>query len=85
MRVPVQSGWLFRWLMVAAAWRITLPLAVAQQTDSSAVEKRYQELFAKRDYAAALAEAQKLEADAKAQFGDQHLTTARALDMQAEV
>ncbi len=84
MRVPVRSGWLFRWLLVAAALWITLPLA-AQQTDLSAVEKRYQELFAKRDYAAALAEAQKLEADAKAQFGDQHLTTARAHDMQAEV
>ena len=59
MRVRVQSGWLFRWLIVAAALWITVPLAAAQQTNSSAAEQRYSELVAKRDYAGALAEAQK--------------------------
>ena len=75
---------LLRWGTVVVALWATIPLAAAQQ-GAPAAEKRYHELIAARDFAGALAEAQRLERTAKAQFGEQHLSTARALALQADV
>ena len=65
-------------------WAALAP-AAAQQPDIAAIEKRARELLAARDYPAALAEAQKLEAAAAAQGGAQGANQARALDLQADV
>jgi hypothetical protein len=65
-------------------WAALAP-ATAQQPDPVAIEKRVRELLAARDYPAALAEAQKLEAAAAAQGGAQGANHARALDLQADM
>ena len=82
MRRPAIS-WLgpFVALMLWAA----LAPATAQQPDPAAIEKRARELLASRDYPAALAEAQKLEAAAAAHVGAQGANHARALDLRADV
>ena len=55
----------------------TLAPAVAEPTDARF--KRFNELYKAGDYAAALVEAQKHEAEVKAQFGTNHADYARAL------
>src|SRR5262245_61453064 len=55
---------------------LALAPASAQQVDSY---KRFQEYYRTGNYAAALIEAQKLEADAKARFGTNHTSYAAAL------
>jgi len=62
-----------RWLSALVAFAATLALAMgsepgpamAQQFDIAAAQKRFQDLYAAGDYAAAFAEAQKTEAAAR--------------------
>jgi CHAT domain-containing protein/tetratricopeptide (TPR) repeat protein len=60
-------------------------LAVAQKGDIAAIYQRFQELYAAGNYPAALAEAQKFEAAAKAQFGTNHWMYGGALGAFAAV
>jgi CHAT domain-containing protein/tetratricopeptide (TPR) repeat protein len=69
-------------LVLAACWGA---LGFAQQGDIGALQKRFRELFAAGDYAAALMEAQKLEAAVKERFGTQHERYADVLVAQANV
>ena len=65
MRSRWRSG-LVAFLVVAVIAMASAPLrAVAQPIDVAAAQKRFQDLYAAGDYAAALAEAQKTEAAAK--------------------
>src|SRR5262245_60735510 len=77
---------------MAVGWRIRMPAfllalalsmaaapAGAQTGDIAAIQKSYNQLFAAGDYAAALVEAQKLEALAKQRFGTEHAVYATAL------
>jgi tetratricopeptide (TPR) repeat protein len=57
----------------------------AQQPDIGALTKRFQELYAARDYAAALVEARKLEVATKARFGIEHVNYAGAVEKLASV
>jgi CHAT domain-containing protein len=59
--------------------------AAAQQSEAAAIYKRYGEVFAAGDYAAALIEAQKYEAAVKAQWGVNHTNYAAALGNIANV
>jgi tetratricopeptide (TPR) repeat protein len=59
--------------------------AAAQQGDLNAIVKRYDEFFAARNYAAALAEAQKFEAVVKARYGVNHALYGPALRLRAKV
>src|SRR5215471_812741 len=61
------------------------PAPAATQPDLQGIAKRYQEYFAAKNYAAALAEAQKLEAAASARFGTDHSWYAAALSRKAHV
>ena len=54
--------------------------AGAQQSDLQAIYKRYQEYYQAGNYAAAVVEAQKLEAVAKGRFGTSHTSYAAALN-----
>jgi tetratricopeptide (TPR) repeat protein len=58
---------------------IALTPAVTQQDDLNAILKHLNELYSAGDYPAALVEAQKLEAGAKARFGVNHVNYAVAL------
>src|SRR5579871_1363521 len=58
----------------------TLAPAMAQRSDFNAMHTRVQELFAGGNYTAALVEAQKFEAAAKAQLGTNHTNYALALN-----
>ena len=67
----------FRWRSAIAAVVVALAIsaaasAAAQQADIGAIEKRYNDFYAAQNYAAALIEAQKLEAAVKAKFGTNH-------------
>src|SRR6478609_8671064 len=65
MRSRWHSG-LVAFLVLAVTAMASAPLrAVAQSIDVAAAQKRFQDLYAAGDYAAALAEAQKTEAAAK--------------------
>ena len=56
-------------MLALALGVIALPPASAQQTDIAASQKRFNDLYAKGNYPAALLEAQKLESLVKAQLG----------------
>ena len=64
---------------------IAMAPAAAQQGDLDATFKRYNELYAAGNYAAALVEAQKFEAGVKARFGVNHANYALALSSLARV
>jgi tetratricopeptide (TPR) repeat protein len=53
--------------------------AAAQQGDLDAIQKRFSDLYAAGNYAAALVEAQKLEVGVKARFGANHANYGSAL------
>ena len=57
----------------------TLAPAAAQQADIDSTYKQFQKLYAARDFAGALIEAQRLEAGIKAQFGANSTNYAAAL------
>ena len=59
---------------------IAMAPAAAQQGDLDAIFKRFNELYAAGNYPAALVEAQKLEAMAKARFGVNHAKYGSALN-----
>ena len=59
---------------------IAMGPAVAQHVDVAAIYKRWQELFEGGNYPAALVEAQRYEAEVKAQFGINHPNYATSLD-----
>lgn len=59
--------------------------ASGQQTDLMAINQKFQELYAAGNYLAALAEAQKLEAAVKVQFGTNHPNYAIALHTLGQV
>jgi tetratricopeptide (TPR) repeat protein len=61
------------------------PLRPPKGDDLAAIHKRFQDLYAARNYAAALAEAQKYEAAVKAQFGTSHPNHGLALNELANV
>lgn len=64
-------------IVVAMAW---LPLsAKAQQTDTNAIFKAFQDSYARGNYPAAEVEAQKYAEAVKAQFGTSHAAYAAAL------
>src|SRR5262245_60614213 len=83
---------------MAVGWRIGMPAfllalalsmaaapAGAQTGDIAAIQKSYNQLFAAGEYAAALVEAQKLEALAKERFGNEHAVYATAIQYLAVV
>ena len=59
---------------------IAMGPAVAQHVDVAAIYKRWQELFEGGNYPAALVEAQRYEAEVKAQFGINHPNYATSLN-----
>jgi CHAT domain-containing protein/Flp pilus assembly protein TadD len=61
----------------------TAPLPASAQADLEAYVKRYDELFQAGNYDAALGEARKFEAAARARYGTQHESYAGALFLQA--
>ena len=77
-----------RWRSVPATLLLmlllaTAPLPAAAQTDLEVYVNRYDELFQAGNYDAALAEARKFEAAARARYGTQHESYAGALYLQA--
>jgi CHAT domain-containing protein len=70
--------------MLALAVGLAIP-ASAQQADIGVIYKRFSELYAAGNYAAALVEAQKYEAAVKTQFGANHTNYASALNNLAVV
>ena len=64
---------------------IPAPAAFAKAGDPDAIFKRYKAFYAAGNFAAALVEAQKLEAAFKAQFGNGHPNYAHALTHVANV
>ena len=83
-RSLVSAGLICLWVATSAACPAT-----AQEPDMNAVMQRdikaIEELLVKGDHAAALVEAQKLEAAARAQFGINHTSYAYALSVLATV
>src|SRR5262249_3729263 len=83
-RSLVCAGLVCLWVGISAACP-----ASAQEPDMNAIMqpevKAVLELLERRDYAAALVEAQKFEAAAKAQFGVNHTSYAYALSVVATV
>src|SRR5215475_3470140 len=69
---------------LAAAYLALAP-ALAQQADPQVIFKRFQESYQAHNYAAALVEAQKLEAVVKSRFGTSHTNYATALNSLAIV
>jgi tetratricopeptide (TPR) repeat protein len=67
-----------------AAYLVLVP-AGAQQSDPQAIYKRFQEYYQAGNYAAAVVEAQKLEAVVKGRFGTNHTNYATALNNLARV
>src|SRR5580658_6498291 len=70
---------------LALAVCTVLAPALAQQADLNAILKSLQESYARGDYAAAEAEAQKLEQAVKARFGTNHPNYAVSLNNLANV
>src|SRR5262245_27359426 len=71
-------------MAIVLALAFSVP-ATAQQPSLDAIEKRYQEFQKAGNHEAALEEARKLEAAAKARFGTEHGWYAGALSRQAHV
>jgi CHAT domain-containing protein/Tfp pilus assembly protein PilF len=69
----------FRWAMLLALAIAAQP-TIAQRIDVGVLEKRYDELYVAGDLAGALAQAEKIEAAVKAQFGTKHPYYAVALE-----
>jgi tetratricopeptide (TPR) repeat protein len=61
------------------------PAAAPKGDDLAAIHKRFQELYAARNYNAALVEAQKFEAAVKARLGTSHQNYGTALDESGDV
>jgi CHAT domain-containing protein/tetratricopeptide (TPR) repeat protein len=79
--MPMQRSRVFgALLLVVALATLAAPPSAAQQPDIAAAEKRFQDLAAAGNYAAAFAEAQKLEAAVKARSGTNNPTYIRALN-----
>jgi CHAT domain-containing protein/lipopolysaccharide biosynthesis regulator YciM len=70
-------------LLVMLLLATTCPPSSAQQADLGAYVKRYDELFQAGNYDAALGEARKFEAAARARYGTQHESYAGALYLEA--
>ena len=84
MRIPTsRTATLILAFFLAA--NLALVPAEAQQSDPQAIYKRYQEYYQAGNYAAAVVEAQKLEAVAKGRFGTNHTSYAAALNNLARV
>src|SRR6516225_8842054 len=85
MRVPCLNRTATLILAFFLATYLALVPAGAQQSDPQAIYKRYQEYYQAGNYAAAVVEAQKLEAVAKGRFGTSHTSYAAALNALAIV
>ena len=71
--------------MLALAMFGAFPTASAQQADLNAIQKGFQDNYARGNYLAAQSEAQKLEHAVKARFGANHANYAVALNNLAVV
>ena len=85
MRVPCLNRTATLILAFFLAAYLALVPAEAQQSDPQAIYKRYQEYYQTGNYAAAVVEAQKLEAVVKGRFGTNHTNYATALNNLARV
>src|SRR6516162_1343535 len=85
MRIPCPNRTATLILAFFLAAYLALVPAGAQQSDLQAIYKRYQEYYQAGNYAAAVVEAQKLEAVAKGRFGTNHTSYAAALNNLARV
>src|SRR6516162_10932735 len=85
MRVPCLNRTATLILAFFLAAYLALVPARAQQSDLQAIYKRYQEYYQAGNYAAAVVEAQKLEAVVKGRFGTSHTNYAAALNNLANV
>src|SRR5262245_20180615 len=79
MRIPCPSRTATLILTFFLAAYLALAPALAQQSDPQAIYKRFQEYYQAGNYAAAVVEAQKLEAVVKGRFGTSHTNYATAL------
>ena len=84
MRIPTSRTATLILAFFLAAYLALVP-AVAQQNDLQAIYKRFQEYYEAGNYAAAVIEAQKLEAVVKGRFGTNHTNYATALNNLARV
>ena len=85
MRIPCPNRIATLMLAFLLAAYLALVPAGAQQSDLQAIYKRYQEYYQAGNYAAAVVEAQKLEAVSKGRFGTSHTNYAAALNNLANV
>src|SRR5215471_14324134 len=84
MRIPTNRTATLILAFFLAAYLALVP-AGAQQSDLQAIYKRFQEYYQAGNYAAAVVEAQKLEAVVKGRFGTSHTNYAAALNRLALV